>query len=1025
MIRINFLEKLNLSYIFCVNWEFSFVEILDFCLMRDLNPVFANLLSPFNDIRAQAETTLKDLILNNPQAYTLFLDFYSAVNNFSFKKLALILVQKIALWKFTFVTENLSDFLQRLDKITLETDDVYLQKNIVHIFYIIMKLGGEKVPQIQETIRQYILLYQTDQKYLTISFELMKIYLQNQASMHLQAIDPNLVSQLTYFGLISPVFILQIESVAVVSLLSKFPDFEKFQVHLDKILEMAQNSIQLDNQGFINFWTALIKISSSFSLPFCEIAKHFIGENLEPDSKDILLTFLFKNLVHFKEEDYPALIQQYFEIHSSILEPDYTPVVINHALCYIKMISIIKVFISQYIQLPNLRCRLTALIATNSLLYSFNGYINDADFYVNVAISQQNPNQDFTGVILSIISSIFTECHLQFQHTDLLVDYLMAIYNSNDHNIRGDVFETLATGFIGMAACFSHKYIDRFISMRSLISYETIPRYLSLLFSCISIKIDIHHPKYNELHSILADYLQIANTGANSQNEDHIYICTRIKQRVYLLYILLFYYRPLEYADVISQAMEESVRTMNIISNTYNQNPSMEHFHGLLCDLTRDFTDFSNLIFSSNGSLLEYLRPYYQHIPFNFVWNIFEYSEPFVRLMKTILKYDFANYPFSVNLMNFLLKEWAEKEDTQLADAVKKIRLLEKISSLIVYLQNQKFAQFYSHALGFTHKYSAHSMELFEMLVMSIFKIVKRKSILLNSQCEWYAQFVNICCSFTKFFIDEVVVKITPNTATSSFKAILYIYAIFMHRNNPAGHKYLQKIIFPLLDRCDNQEAPSFDYDVINIATMILKNDYITDIEIEFITTLVTKYINDETNDIKLTLIMLIYELVNKQPNQINAFLETFLTRWESTRNNVDEIVYREYMAILLLSIYNINREAYACILNLIPEILSLFPIHQELYPFKFFCIEMFKFIENVDLNIPNMKELLIAAFIRYLSYQNHAPFIFSIDIATHQQIIEITKRLLSQFNDIPAIIASIIPEQTTSIQYVLSILSS
>lgn len=99
------------------------------------------------------------------------------------------------------------------------------------------------------------------------------------------------------------------------------------------------------------------------------------------------------------------------------------------------------------------------------------------------------------------------------------------------------------------------------------------------------------------------------------------------------------------------------------------------------------------------------------------------------------------------------------------------------------------------------------------------------------------------------------------------------------------------------------------------------------------------------------------------------------------------------FCSYFLFFAFNKNPDDFQAVFQLMPEILSVFPCNKII---NMFYEEIKTFVENSkDLFTKEIFEALIAAFSRYLSYQNNSFLIFKFNEEYNGELIELFKKII------------------------------
>ena len=151
------------------------------------------------------------------------------------------------------------------------------------------------------------------------------------------------------------------------------------------------------------------------------------------------------------------------------------------------------------------------------------------------------------------------------------------------------------------------------------------------------------------------------------------------------------------------------------------------------------------------------------------------------------------------------------------------------------------------------------------------------------------------------------------------------------------------------------------------------------------------------------------------------------LVQFKANKDDYNELAAQYSFAVFLLSAVNtVPDEFKPAVGEVLPNIFSYFPLSEKFF-MRAFLQEFFTFFEKFS-QLSEIEFLAVfSALIRYFAYQQNAAMIFGISDEQNAQLFAMLKTLLVKYcqeTNIPNAIASMLPEQPNSVQFILSLLS-
>lgn len=1003
--------------------------------METLINSFDALQSENDDLREQANEFLIDQIDNTEKFYDDLFNIYLSSSNALHKKLSVILIKCIIKSNFEAVQQNFQDFSNFiLNAIENSSDTCILMLLADIVFQIALKLFDTSPNDIWEDYINYLVLYrvQNDAFPFCIYLYLSSMCDQNFFLKYegtLNEIKPEII----LIGLQHSDIEIKLYSTRIFAKTAKNLVEEAFlpiyQEHYNIICHIARESLELNENDFILFWTYLLKIDKKISNPLFDIAYTFLSnEGLSPGSRNVLFQHIVNNEELLDPEDVEAIIIGYFKLQCELDEVDNTSSIFLHFLkideegTYI----LFKTYIIEFLKSEDLKMEYVGLNMLQGLFFAYpKQSVLDISEILRISFEAASHCEDNVLKGLEFLQNYLHGDQLNLEDSTLAIDFLVNVIvectNTNIQYRALRVCQDLTTNSV---------YFDKLIEIYEKIQPESLAVYFSILLyfytADSNINIDKYEPFLKFLIEIFTDSYQKVEELlgesedflSDSDNVMILYNYVLLRGSAANLILFLSFFSPIQLGELVEPAIESFINLLKLEDlNKIDQSD----FYGLRN--VKD--DFTNIFYVIKEPAIDLIRRYYAEI---------SDGEDLETLQHLLCSYD----GLECNSASFFIQEFEEEYEN-----LKQRRNFKEISGTFLTVinpishwiykvpddeNNHQIHKKFLTYVNFLLQISSISYDIFNHSTEILLRIVKPKRTEYNRENDWYKRVCDSANMIAMKAIRDVLPKFDKFILARCFPGLANLLLLFVYSGNNAGHTFLKKYVIPFY--AENQE--SSEVQILDLFSRIANLGYCNDEEIDGMLSIVNDIIERGRiyHDPQAALFNLITDLSKIRPEISASYAELALSVFKDIKDDPMQSLMKFHIARFLLSSFNANPQEFQELYPFIPDILSVFPTSEK-HRTEEFWLEMKAFIEICKDSITKeIFDAIVESLARYLSYQNFTSAIFVVSKDENDEIIRLFGELVVTYcTEVPDmslkdILDNILPHQPSSIDFILSLYS-
>lgn len=995
--------------------------------MSEISQAIDSIINPDYEIRTNATRLLIQNINDEPSFFMNIFDEYKNSTTVTHAKLCIILLHNIVKKKYAFINSNFPLFSENLQFVILNTKDQDILKLLAGVICTIIRFNNSAWPD----FGMYLKLYQSEPNYLPFCVCLFKYSHERSLFMKYSGLLKEIKCDITFQGLQCPDISTQIISSKLFSEFIRTHDSNselppEWQQCCEQLSAIAVNSPAFNERDFENFWTAILHLNMAISRPFYDFVKSYLAansQNLSPNTRSILYHFIINNLKFLESTEYEYFIRSYIFLQLEVEDVDNTmDIFLNFSLIDSKnTYAIFKLYLVGFLQNPDLAVIKVGLTLFDDFLFIYESEIgNDSTFYTGLILSVSKIDDETLFLSLNVFNKLLS--NLNYESTLKVIEFLWGVITSCNNSVMQKYAHDCICK-VNTSPFFFNIFVDYYMSQS--LPFESLPIY----FNCVTIlhtnEVNLSNVKYETfIDSVSNLFTQSSQKISELLPEGDIIPDDKESQlKLYQLLILrgsaanlilyFSFYDPIKIDSSMANIIIQSfIHMCDFESLTVFDNSRIFGFNDVLYNFASIFMNFKK-------KSIDLIKPYYEALHncdcFYYFSNLFACSEPFNKEYCNDLIADFNesfNYFKTGPIGKFELINFS-------------VTTIPKTSKWLYKLGDAQIIKRLFYFMDRVLVLPVKSPQLVEVFAYTLLKFIKPKSIQYNANNPWYPKVIQ---SVEKMAIEVIVKKRLqsfdhfPNDMGFGY---LYLMKIFINLKNDFGHEFLGNIVIPRYF----ESKQSYENSIMLIFIEMLKNNYFVPDELTFMYQCVKEIIQNKEIEIevKANSYYILACLSKLNPDVAREFLPMVLVQFKANKDDYNELAAQYSFAVFLLSAVNtVPDEFKPAVGEVLPNIFSYFPLSEKFF-MRAFLQEFFTFFEKFS-QLSEIEFLAVfSALIRYFAYQQNAAMIFGISDEQNAKLFAMLKTLLVKYcqeTNIPNAIASMLPEQPNSVQFILSLLS-
>ena len=1018
--------------------------------MEEVCLAFDHSLLKDQEARGNAESFIEEQINENADFYQILFNIFNSSTNAKHKKQSLIYMKIIILDNFKFIKNSLQQFSEQLYEIISNSQDSEFFELEVQIALKTALLISLEIKEPWSLLEQLIVLYRENENFFSFCIYLYFFCFNDlNISKYYKKFFREIECEITLLGLKhdNAEVIIASASHIITCILNSNDEsvLKQYEEHYAIIFELAENSDCLDEDDFILFWSKIKKIPINHIEKFFDLAISLLSKNekLNENQKMALLRVLIKNWPIIKERHQKNLedfINLYFELQSNIEDIDYDPSIfsnfskIDFNESYEPFMNNIQEFLKDGNEIIQFKGLVMLREFTRVFFSKFNSEISQ---FINLSLTIIEKTVEHFDWAAAFICEYLEHNKLSYKNEEILHGLAYkCIINSQEEIISYDSY--LICKKLEPNPIYFDEFIEAFMSNK--IQLEKVPFVLCLLVNLYSPENNLTNEKYEPFIGALCDlinehskefqeiynefnefneFLKKIKKKTEEEEEEEEYeklIRDKLYQSaVHLISIsnilLLFSLsNPNKYSENIKSAIQCFI---DFSLNDEVREIGKKNTANIIPDIKNNFTQ----IFKINKIIMiEYLKYQYEQI---------SKIEDIEKLNHILIECEGDNFVATNKYVeNFVVtyeknEGYSNMEINQFIIDDLYFTILP-ISKWLYRIQDDEIQNKFIKTLYFYVKISGRSYELFIYSTKILKRLAKPERI--NSE-----KYNQMCSGFNKMmtdFSERSIPKIQPMTYCQCFEGLVNLMIFFIRMKNEYAHTFLVKYIFPFYE----EHRETSEIDLLILFTKMIDLKFYNPNEIDAMKQVIDNIIERGKIylDVRPYLFNLIAKITKIEQENASKYFQFGLETFEKVKEKPIYYKVKAYCAFFLLTCFNQDSEQFKEVINLLPNIFSVFPtinIINDLFE------EIKIFIDkNKNSFTKEVYELLISTLTRYLSYQENAPLVFKFNIDFHNELIEIFGKLLEVYfnkfepGSFEELLQECLPEQPSSVQYILSL---